>query len=203
LSGIVPLANGGTNTSDPGWANTETRPSGLTKGAGISIEGTIFDAGNWYFTNLGVLSVGDGASNALTGDITLESTGGTVAITYPGTGNINLDVASGKFGLPIYYEGGGSIGGSKPHIVINDAPVSVSYSSGNTIATTTVTLTGAAQFPGVNYSVVASVAYTSGTPPIITLTTGNLMAGSFQISGYATGGSGSGTIFCNYIAVGD
>ena len=164
LSGVVPIGNGGTGTADPGWANTESKPGGLGSGSGIAITGTIFDASNWYFTNLGVLSIGDGASNALTGDIELESSDGSVVISYPGGGGgyglINLQATSGSLGKTKQLTGtnpSGSLSLTLPNgnwVVQSyasglDAP---EVSTGGAVATLTLSTGPVAGFNGAQYT---------------------------------------------------
>ena len=202
LTGVVAQANGGTGTASPSWANTNSRGS-TPKGAGIAVTGNIFSndpTTGWYFTNIGVTSLTGDSGPTITGDITLAGAG---SISTAGSGStITISVDGTKFGLPIYYEGGGSIGGTNPHIVIDDVPVSVGYSSGNTIGSTAVVLTGKAQFPGNNYSVTISVANTTGTPPVVVMEANSLTSSGFNITGYGSGGSGAGNINCHFIAIG-
>lgn len=80
LTGIVPLSNGGTNQSSPGWANTAPL-GGATPGAGIHIGGTIFDAGSWTFTNVGVTSIETDDSSIDTGDLRITGAGGIATST--------------------------------------------------------------------------------------------------------------------------
>jgi len=193
LSGIVPIANGGTGQSAPA----------LNAGAGIDVSGTIFQPSGgsaWTVTNIGVTSLSADSGPTETGDLTIA--GGDNCSTIASGDTITINVSGAKFGLPIVYASGSSIGGSDPHIVIDDSPVAVPYSSGSTIGSTTVHLTGAAQFSDNNYSVIVAVANTSGSPPIVVMEANNLTSTSFDITGYGTGGSGSGNINCHFIAIG-
>jgi hypothetical protein len=166
LTGIVAQAQGGTGTADPGTANGSAL-HGATPGAGIAITGTIFDASNWYFTNLGVLSIGDGNANALTGDLLLESTDGSVVISYPGAGGpgnayelVNLQATSGSLGKTKQLTGtnpSGSLSLTLPNgnwIVQTyasglDAP---EVSTGGAVATLTLSTGPVAGFNGAQYT---------------------------------------------------
>jgi hypothetical protein len=75
LTGVVPLGNGGTNQTDPGWTNTAPL-GGATPGAGIHIGGTIFDPGSWTFTNVGVTSLETDDSSIDVGDLRITGAGG-------------------------------------------------------------------------------------------------------------------------------
>jgi hypothetical protein len=157
----------------------------------------------------GGISIGNSGQTDI--EPTSASFGGAVNVPTVGPGNVVCTNNAGnlvactqsQFGLPVYYEGGGGIGGTNPHITINDTPVCVSYSS-NTLGTTSVTFSGKAQFPGNNYSITYSVASVSGTgPPVFVLESTSVASTGFTLTGYGNGGSGSGNICVNYIAIGD
>jgi len=193
LTGTVGLGHGGTGQTSPA----------LNAGPGISVTGTIFQptgGSAWTVNNIGVTSLSADSGPTETGDLTIA--GGNACTTTASGSTITIDVEGGKFGLPIVYQSGGSIGGANPHIVIDETPVAVPYTSGSTIGSTTVNLSGAAQFPSNNYSVAVTVANATGSPPIVVMSAASLSSTSFVITGYASGGSGAGNINCHFIAIG-
>ena len=158
------------------------------------------------FDTTGLIPVADSSGSSEPG---ISSVDGSVQVTaYGGQQRVDLSVSIPD-ALPIRYPNGGNVPGTDPHIVISDpsSPPSVTYSvSGGvvTIGTTHVTLSGSAQFSANNYSVAFSTASaTGGSVPVFDLFASNITSSGFDVTGFGNGGSGSGTISFNYIAIGD
>lgn len=184
----------------------------LSSNANPSASQFIFN--NQANKNIVTVDNAGGISIGMSGQTDIEPTsasfGGTVNVPTIGPGNAvctnsagNLIGCPSNFGLPVYYQGGGGIGGTNPHITINDTPVCVTWNN-NTLGSTAVTFSGKAQFPGNNYSVTYSVqGVTGGGAPVFVLESTSITATGFTLTGYGNGGSGSGNICANYIAIGD
>lgn len=199
----LPLNYGGTAQSAPGvnplpvgYGGTAQSAPGVVAGPGISITGTIFEpstgASPWTINNAGVTSLYEE-----TGDILVAGKNGITTSFAASTITIESDGTL----IPVYTPTGVA---TTSWMVASQ--VSVNFSSGETVSTATVSLSGAAQFGNTNYSVVFGI-NSSTLPGTATLATVQLVtktATSFGIQvTLNSAASGDQSVIIGFIATGN
>lgn len=201
-SGI--FVNGADNVQDATfqWTVTLQQFLGDNSNALINGPGQLTQAGGIVVSKQSahVIKLDTTALVPVSGGIT--STGGSLTVTpHVGSQSVNLEVATPP--TPVYAPGGSAL--SSPHIVRSGGGAySVSWTN-NTIGSTTIALSGGAAFSSASsYAVTIMVQGVTGgaSPPVFVLEANPTSGSSISVTGYGNGGSGSGTINFDIIAVG-